>query len=279
MYRKIGRYLLISIFISSCVNYRYVTKDVVSEIVNPEWFKCCSEPPKVLAIFPFEGYDMRSRSIARKIESGLRSKLLQWGQYRIIEREHIDKIFREQALSLSGATEEQVVEVGKMLGTRIIVLGGVTDYSEEEIYLDYVEGTYYASEKYKRKVYLSLNMRVIDVQNAEILWEEEKGFEAESIGYKNVHRIKEGPEITGESWDEDLIKALIAGTIEGIAKAMVDGKMPSFACLRNKCVSAAIDYFFWKLVSYREKFRHTYIIYDTGKAKLLNKEWMGRIPP
>jgi len=77
----------------------------------------------------------------------LRTELGSIGRYRIIERAQLLRVMEEQSLQVSGAVdEESVVELGKMLGAKIVVVGSLVRTGK----------TY------------TLNSRFIDVETAEV---------------------------------------------------------------------------------------------------------------
>jgi len=64
------------------------------------------------------------------LEDWLVEGLVQSGKFRVMERKDLDSVLSEQSLSLSGAVDEKTaVQVGKLLGCQLVVLGAVTDFS------------------------------------------------------------------------------------------------------------------------------------------------------
>ena len=53
------------------------------------------------------------------------SELVKIGKYNVVERTKIDEILKEQKLQMSGCVEECLIDVGKMLGAKQIILGSV----------------------------------------------------------------------------------------------------------------------------------------------------------
>lgn len=59
--------------------------------------------------------------------------LVQTGKFRVMERRELDSVLQEQGLSLSGAVDDKTaVQVGKLLGCQLVVLGAVTDFSRHK---------------------------------------------------------------------------------------------------------------------------------------------------
>jgi TolB-like protein len=90
------------------------------------------------------------QSDAEVISDRLRSELLRLGMFRVLEREEMTKILKEQGFQTSGACTEQtcLVEVGQMLGVQRMAAGTVGKV-----------GSMY-----------TINIRMIDVATGEILY-------------------------------------------------------------------------------------------------------------
>jgi curli biogenesis system outer membrane secretion channel CsgG len=59
----------------------------------------------------------------------LTTALVKSGQYRVFERQEIEKVMGEQALGMSGAiTPESAAKAGKLLGAEIAIMGAVTEF-------------------------------------------------------------------------------------------------------------------------------------------------------
>jgi len=77
------------------------------------------------AVVPFEARGVPEQD-AMVLSDRFRSELASCGSHRIVERERMDEILREQGLQQSGCTStECVVETGRVLGVRRIVAGSV----------------------------------------------------------------------------------------------------------------------------------------------------------
>ena len=257
-----------------------LTTTQYGEPISPLWYSNLPTSPSVLAVIPFEGYDDASQSLASRIESQLRSKIISWGEYKIVERGKLEKLLQEQRLSLSGLTEEQVVEVGKMVGTNIILTGTVTDLVQDESYLRHLNQPSYEADQYERVYSFSLNLRVISVESGEILWEEEKNFSSKTDGYMNVKRRSE------EEMKKKREEAVQAGTgfavIQGVAEIAGEisalKKMQPFPTLKEKCLNDAITHFFTKLVSYQNTYKVDFTIDKYGNKHFKNKSFIGHVP-
>lgn len=77
------------------------------------------------AVVPFEARGVDTQD-ALVLSDRFRSELAACGSHRIVERERMDEILREQGLQQAGCTStECVVETGRILGVRRIVAGSV----------------------------------------------------------------------------------------------------------------------------------------------------------
>ncbi|NUM65168.1 hypothetical protein HUU39_07795 [candidate division KSB1 bacterium] len=82
------------------------------------------EKPRI-AVLDFESIGCDS-SLGLAASEILRTELGSLGTYRIIERSQLVKVMEEQSLQISGAVDEQaMVEIGKLLGARMVVVGSI----------------------------------------------------------------------------------------------------------------------------------------------------------
>ncbi|MBN1155257.1 hypothetical protein JXB12_10100 [candidate division KSB1 bacterium] len=145
-----------------------------------------------IAVFPFEAQDLPvsyGDMAAQKVIAellGRRDKFI-----KVLERQNLEKIFEEQALSQTGAIDEATaVEVGKLGGVNTIVLGTISlvSYSDSPTTKETKVGTYnrvyrdvrnvkrekketfhYSLFEKKRSVEVNVNYRLIDVETGEIM--------------------------------------------------------------------------------------------------------------
>jgi TolB-like protein len=84
--------------------------------------------PATLAVFPFQAEEsLGKRKVDVAVAELLTQKLLREPRFRVVERNNLDTVLREQKLGLSGAVEsETAARVGKLAGARLAVLGSVT---------------------------------------------------------------------------------------------------------------------------------------------------------
>jgi len=147
---------------------------------------------KRIAVFPFEAKDL-NQSYGDMAAQQLISDLLARNDkfIKVLERQNLEKIFEEQALSQTGAIDEATaVEVGKLTGVNTIVMGtvsliGVKDYPvSKDTKVGYYNRAYrdvrnvkrerkekfnYSVYERKRSVEVNINYRMISVETGEIL--------------------------------------------------------------------------------------------------------------
>ncbi len=145
-----------------------------------------------LAVFPFEA-DRLPASFGTIVSQQITTKLTaEKSEFlSLLDRQNLDKIFKEQALSQTGVIDENTaIEVGKMSGVNAIMVGtvGLVSYTDskpmrsvktgeyEETYLDprKVKRTRKVPFKYtlmnkERAVDININYRIISVETGEIL--------------------------------------------------------------------------------------------------------------
>ncbi|MCF6342929.1 MAG: CsgG/HfaB family protein, partial [Bacteroidales bacterium] len=96
--------------------------------------------------------------------------------YEVIERDQLEKIMKEQKLSLSGALDENsAAEVGRILGLDVIVLGNVSYTNTDEMSNSELTGSCL-----KRTVTAKGTLKLISVETAQVV-----GTIASSAGFKD----------------------------------------------------------------------------------------------
>jgi len=79
-------------------------------------------------------------------------------KYQMIERGQIENIFKEQALNLSGVTDNSIaVKVGAILGVQGSIIGTISEYG-------------YQQKKSKKLPSVGLSIRMIDTTSGKIVW-------------------------------------------------------------------------------------------------------------
>ena len=77
-----------------------------------------------IAVFDFENNGLKKYEV-RQLSTRLESEVVKIGGFRVVERTKIDEIMKEQKFQMSGCVDECLIEIGKMLGAKQIILGSV----------------------------------------------------------------------------------------------------------------------------------------------------------
>jgi len=114
----------------------------------------------------------------------LTTALVKSGQYRVFERQEIEKIMGEQALGMSGAvTPESAAKAGKMLGAEVAIIGAVTEFGYKK------QSTGGALKKIgigasisKQSASVGIDVRLVNTTSGEILKAETVRKEKKNLG-------------------------------------------------------------------------------------------------
>lgn len=90
-----------------------------------------SDGKELVAVLELDGVNASKSQLAALSEE-LRAQLLQSGKFRVVDRQQIDSVLKEQAFQQTGCTSQEcAVQVGKILGVRKMIVGRVTKIEEE----------------------------------------------------------------------------------------------------------------------------------------------------
>jgi curli biogenesis system outer membrane secretion channel CsgG len=147
-----------------------------------------AEAKRRIAIMPFDSGSYASAianvDLGQAIASMLTTKLVNDGTYRLIDRQMLDSVMKEQNLSVSDRADPATAcKIGKILSVDAIVVGSITQFGQENksssasLPTGYIPGIPYVggfggfgsfrSSKSKTKV--SIDAKVIDINTTEIL--------------------------------------------------------------------------------------------------------------
>ena len=85
----------------------------------------CLSQVTTIAVFDFENNGLETHQV-RQITSRLESELVKIEGLKVVERNKIDELLKEQRLQMSGFIKEgYLIDVGKMLGAKQVVLGSI----------------------------------------------------------------------------------------------------------------------------------------------------------
>jgi Uncharacterized protein involved in formation of curli polymers len=88
-----------------------------------------------IAVLPFDDRSLKNRwwgndfKVGQEVSSELVTALLDTQQFRLIEREQVDRVLSEQKWSAVNVDSDTATEFGKMLGVKYLVMGHVTEFS------------------------------------------------------------------------------------------------------------------------------------------------------
>ncbi len=88
-----------------------------------------------VAVLPFDDRSITNRwwgnefEVGQEVSSELVTALLNTQQFRIIEREQVDRILNEQKFSNTMGDPQTVIEFGKILGAKYLIMGHVTEFA------------------------------------------------------------------------------------------------------------------------------------------------------
>lgn len=141
-----------------------------------------------VAILPFEYGAVQSSvgtvDVGKGITTLMISRLVNDGTYRVVDRQMLDQILKEQNLSVSDrADPATAIKIGKILSCDAIIVGTVTNFGFENksmnigaaasaaaAYIPYAGGFGFGSLGVKKsKVKVSIDARIIDTATTEIL--------------------------------------------------------------------------------------------------------------
>lgn len=136
-------------------------------------------PVKKIAVLNFQNSTRYRSNIADEITQKLVVKLVENQHFKVVEREQLTRILREQGLGMSGAIDpSQAAEVGKVAGVDALIMGTVTNYqtkdSGEWIEVEYYQGKNKPPKKgkeyvAKREASVEILFKVVSVESGVII--------------------------------------------------------------------------------------------------------------
>jgi len=108
----------------------------------------CLSQVTTIAVFDFENNGLEAHQV-RQITSRLESELVKIEGLKVVERNKIDELLKEQRLQMSGFIEEgYLIDVGKMLGAKQVVLGSIGRITDD---------------------YYTITAKLVDVETSEMI--------------------------------------------------------------------------------------------------------------
>ena len=151
--------------------------------------------------------------MARACEDWLVEGLVRTGNFRVIERQELESVLKEQGLSLSGAVDDKTaVEAGKILGCQLVVLGAITDFSVHKSGAHGAFGIGFNVGVTKAEG--MLNIRLVNTTTAEIIY---TGSEKGEHSFSNVDVAGFGG---GVDWDESQARQIFEPAVQRAVAAI-----------------------------------------------------------
>lgn len=106
---------------------------------------------------------------SRGVSDILVNKLVESGQYSVIERSRLDAVLKEQNLGASGRVDASTAaEIGRILGVDIVIVGSITQFDLEQRQ-ENIAVPIFGQSKKDTNAYVKLNARMINTTTAEIV--------------------------------------------------------------------------------------------------------------
>jgi curli biogenesis system outer membrane secretion channel CsgG len=157
------------------------TDDIIEKVKNNQPLK------KVIAVMDFEGNDKLKGYVDLKMSDMLTTALVKTGKFDLVERNKIDRVFKEQGLKASGAVDaaSNAAEMGKLLGAEFVVFGTISGATESTI------------DKFSYKIVrveISVDIRAVNTTDGKILLSEK----ATGIGDTKIVSTADGTMVSGK---------------------------------------------------------------------------------
>lgn len=136
------------------------------------------DPRPTVAVLPFDDGSLQRWwgnhwDVGQGVSDQVITELVNTNKFRVIEREQLDKVLREQNFGASGRVDPRsAARIGRILGVQYLIIGKVTEFTTDS------EGITAVSNKRNKKAGLSLkttyarvaiDARMIDTSTAEIV--------------------------------------------------------------------------------------------------------------
>ncbi len=156
---------------------KLLTVVVLTALLVPAIAMAAGDKPRI-AVLQFENKAEKSWWYSRggaAAQDIFVTELVKSGKFRVIDRERLDALMRENNLSSSGAIDPSTAtKFGKLLGVQYFLTGAVTEYGSTSAGARAPSVGGLPSFSMKRKKFsAAMNARIIDTTTGEILWADE----------------------------------------------------------------------------------------------------------
>jgi curli biogenesis system outer membrane secretion channel CsgG len=139
-----------------------------------------------------QAYFGTDQDVGRGISLLLEQKLVQDGKYRVIDRNALDKVLKEQNFSNSDrADASTAAKIGRILGLNAIITGTITQFGRDDSHVGVGGGGYGLGKfglggvgKSESKAVVNVTAKMIDINTAEILAVATGSGESQRGGFK-----------------------------------------------------------------------------------------------
>jgi len=168
---------------------------------------------KRIGVMDFENKtDYGAGKLGHAASEMLVTALLKTGQFIVIERESLDKVLKEQGLSMSGIIDPNTaVAAGKILGLNAIVTGAVSEFGIQK-------GGFKVREILRSTSHTAravVDVRLIDATTAQILMAES------GESHYTARKLEVAGAGGGSGYDETLVGKALRGAIDDLANKIV----------------------------------------------------------
>ena len=103
------------------------------------------------------------KGLGKKVTALIENALIRMGRFNVVDRQNLDKYLKEMELQLTGITDKQVIEVGKIYGYSKAIIGKLTSANVSYDYDSYEgSGVIYGD--------VELVLQIVDVETTKILY-------------------------------------------------------------------------------------------------------------
>ncbi|MFQ5754107.1 MAG: CsgG/HfaB family protein, partial [bacterium] len=185
---------------------------------------------KRVAVFVFDDKTDKSwrwwnnKGVGQGVSDMLTTELVKSGRYRVIERQELDQILKEQDLGASGVvTPQSAAEIGKVLGVELAVMGAVTEFGYKKSDTGgRIKG--FGLGVQSQSATVALDCRMVNTTTAEIISAENVRKEKSSKGIKiNTRKIDFKSQ---KAFDESLVGKAAREAVQGVIK-LIDKNAPN----------------------------------------------------
>ncbi len=122
---------------------------------------------EVIAIYPFIDSASRYKDDGEKITALITSAMVSMNRFVVVDRSNIDQYLKELELQLTGLTDKEVIEAGKIYGYNKAIYGTITSITTSTDRGSYDRDT--GRYRYYKKASISVVLNIVDVETTKII--------------------------------------------------------------------------------------------------------------